>query len=232
MAAVPGDPGPGDWPEIVAQRLPDDARCRTSVGCDPLSGALHSRRSVMNRSLVLAALALFAPAVALAADPAPAPAAAQDSGPPPGDVLTKLHHSNKMEIEAGKLAQQKGESKAIKQFGKELVNDHTAADKKVVALAKQLKVDLPKETEPMNDGMLEKARAQTGADFDKTFASSMLDDHKKDVEETSEARDKTSNPKLKKLLTEIVPKLEKHRDTAQKLVDNGGDTKAKEPPAK
>jgi putative membrane protein len=188
----------------------------------------------MKRSQLLLALTmLVTPGYALAAEPAPAPLAppTPDNGPPPADVLTKLHHANQMEIEAGKLAQQKGESKAIKSYGKTLVNDHTAADKQVVSLAKQLKVDLPAES-PGNDGMLEKVKATSGAEFDRTFAAEMLDDHKKDVEETTEARDKTSNPKLKKLLAGLVPKLEKHRETAQKLVDSQGDAKAKEPPAK
>ena len=178
----------------------------------------------MKRSQVLLAVTLLAtPAYALAADPAPT----GDSGPPPADVLTKLHQSNQMEIEAGKLAQEKGESKAIKKYGKTLVSDHTAADKQVVALAKQLKVELPKEADMKHDS-LDKAKAASGAEFDKTFAEAMLDDHKKDVEEASEARDKTSNPKLKKLLAGLVPKLEKHREIAQKLVDGGGDAKPKE----
>jgi hypothetical protein len=47
----------------------------------------------------------------------------------------------------------------------------------------------------------------------------MLDDHKKDVAEATAARDSTNDEKLKKLLTEIVPTLQKHEDTAQKLVD-------------
>jgi putative membrane protein len=186
----------------------------------------------MKRSSYFVSVALLlSPGYVLAANPTPDPTTnpAVESGPPPADVLTKLHHSNQMEIQAGKLAQEKGESKAVKSFGKTLVADHTAADKQVVALSKQLKVDLPKE-DMKDDGMLEKARATSGAEFDKTFASSMLDDHKKDVEEATEARDKTSNPKLKKLLTAIVPKLEKHRDLAQKLVD--GEGKAKEAPAK
>jgi hypothetical protein len=33
------------------------------------------------------------------------------------------------------------------------------------------------------------------------------------------ARDATNDEKLKKLLTELVPTLQKHEDTAQKLVD-------------
>src|SRR5204862_225533 len=89
------------------------------------------------------------------------------------DVLTKLHHANQMEIEAGKLAQTKGESKAVKTFGKTLVSDHTAADKQVVALAKQLKVDLPKDTE-MKDDMLAKVKATSGSEFDMTLTAGAL----------------------------------------------------------
>src|SRR5215213_1268077 len=65
-------------------------------------------------------------------------AADATSGPDPADVLSKLHHANQMEIEAGKLAQEKGSSKAVKAYGKTLVRDHSAADKKVLATAKQL----------------------------------------------------------------------------------------------
>ena len=155
---------------------------------------------------------------ATAADPATPPAAGApaDEGPPPGEVLTKLHHSNQMEIEAGKLAQEKGTAKAVKAYGKTLVRDHTAADKQVMALAKQLKIEF--ETMPeMKNAKLEAAKGATGAEFDQMFAAAMLEDHTRDVAEASAARDATKNPKLKRLLTALVPKLEKHRATAEKL---------------
>ena len=150
--------------------------------------------------------------VARSADPA--------SGPDTATVLGKLHHSNQMEIAAGKLAQDKGLSKDVKSFGKTLVTDHTAADKKVVALAKQEKIDLPAE-EPAAD-MMDKLKATAATEFDRTFASEMLDDHRKDVTEAKEARDATKDAKLKSLLAATIPVLEKHRDTAQKLVDKLG----------
>jgi putative membrane protein len=148
---------------------------------------------------------------------APAAGAPTDSGPAPADVLSKLHHANQMEIEAGKLAQQKGHSKGVKDFGKQLVKDHTAANKKVASAAKQLKVELPTDAAPMKHDKLEQTRALTGPDFDRAFVTSMLEDHQQDVAEASDARDRTTNPTLKKLLTDLVPTLEKHRATAEKL---------------
>jgi putative membrane protein len=152
---------------------------------------------------VVAATLLLPAASAFAADP-----------PAPGDVLTKLHESNLKEIEMGKMAQKNGTSKDTKAFGKMLVTDHTAAEKKVKTLAKKEKVDLAKEAPAMKHDDL-----GTGPEFDKKFAQAMLDDHKKDVEEAKTARDAATDPKLKGLLTDIVPVLEKHQETAQKLVD-------------
>jgi putative membrane protein len=147
-----------------------------------------------------------------AAEPAPTTGDEQ-----PADVLAKLHHSNQAEIEAGKLAQEKGQSKGVKEYGKMLVKDHTAADKQVASVAKQLKVELPTGAPEMKHDKLEQARALSGPEFDKAFTEAMIEDHKNDIEEVTEARDKATDPKLKKLLSEMVPKLEKHRDKAEKL---------------
>ena len=133
-------------------------------------------------------------------------------------VLGKLHHSNQMEIEMGKLAQEKGQSKDVKSFGKTLVTDHTAADKKVAALAKQEKIDLTAAMPPMKPDKMAPLKTAVGAEFDKAFASAMLEDHTKDVDEAKAARDATTDVKLKSLLDATIPVLEKHRETAQKLV--------------
>jgi putative membrane protein len=131
------------------------------------------------------------------------------------ETLKKLHQSNTKEIHMGKMAQEKGQSKEVKAFGKMLVKDHGAADKKVMALAKEEKLELGGEAK-MSDDM---ASMPTGAAFDSKFAQAMVDDHKKDIAEAKQAHDGTSDAKLKKLLEELIPTLEKHQETAQKIVD-------------
>lgn len=129
------------------------------------------------------------------------------------DVLGKLHQSNQKEIQMGKLAEKQGQSKEAKQFGKMLVKDHGAADKKVMALAKQEKIDLPTEATATKD----MESLPPGAGFDAAFGKAMVEDHQKDIAEVKKAIDATSDDKLKKLLTEMLPTLEKHEQTAQKL---------------
>jgi putative membrane protein len=142
------------------------------------------------------------------------PAAVRAADPPAtGEVLGKLHQSNLKEIEMGKMAQKNGQSKEVKAYGKMLVKDHSTADKKVTALAKAEKVELPAPQDQPMETM------PSGPEFDAKFSQAMLDDHKKDVAEAKEVLEKTTDPKLKKLLGDVVPVLEKHEETAQKLVD-------------
>jgi len=138
-----------------------------------------------------------------------------DDGSDTARVLGKLHRANQTEIDMGKMAQDHGTSKGVKDFGKMLVRDHAAADKKVSKLAKDAKVDLKANTPPSDS---HPDTIHTGAAFDNAFARNMLDDHEKDVAEVKAARDSTADPRLKKLLTELLPVLEKHKMTAQNLV--------------
>jgi putative membrane protein len=163
-------------------------------------------RKVLRYGLV-GALLTGGTSAALAADP-----------PPTADVLGKLHQSDQKEIEAGKMARKNGQSKQVQDYGKMLVKDHSDADKKVSALAKQQKVDLAASAPAADPGM----NMAAGAFDDSKFARDMLDDHKKDIAEVTEARDNTNDPKLKKLLSDILPTLQKHQEAAQKILDTEG----------
>jgi putative membrane protein len=139
-----------------------------------------------------------------------------DPAPSTAEVLGKLHRSNVKEMQMGKMAQERGHSKDIKAFGKTLAKDHDAADTKVSKLAKTEGVDLATNTPAVGQDDM-----PMDAGFDAAFAKGMLEDHKKDVAEVKAARDATTDKKLKSLLGELLPVLEKHEAIAQKLVDQG-----------
>lgn len=87
------------------------------------------------------------------------------------------------------------------------------------ALAKKGKIDLAAATPSAKDDMPAPA---AGPDFDGKFGQMMLGDHKKDIGEVTEAKGATTDEQLKKLLTDILPTLQKHQDLAQKIVDKQG----------
>ena len=158
-----------------------------------------------NRCLAASATLCLLGGAALAADT-----------PSTVEVLGKLQDADQGEIAMGKLAEKDGESKEVRDFGKMLVKDHTGADKKVAVLAKEEKIELGK-PRPM-----EMAGPASGPTFDVKFAQLMAEAHKKDIAALTKARDSTTDDKLKKLLTELLPTLRKHEDTAQKILDEQG----------
>ena len=149
---------------------------------------------------------------------APAPAA-EPRRPPAttAQMLGKLHASNQHEIEAGKLAKQHGNGKAVKELGDMLVKDHEAADRSVVGLAKERNIDLLGAT-PAEASTT--AMVPPGPAFDAKFAQTMVEDHKRDIADATAARDSTTDDKLKQLLAKLIPTLQKHQEAAQKIVDS------------
>ena len=79
--------------------------------------------------------------------------------------------------EAGKLAQDNGKSKATKDYGKMLVTDETSADQQVMALAKDENIDLSASTPVVGTNYV--ADLTAGSTFDRRFARSMVDDHRR-----------------------------------------------------
>jgi putative membrane protein len=137
-------------------------------------------------------------------------------------VLGKLHRSNVKEIRMGEMARDHGTSKETKEFGKTLIKDHNDADTKVAKLAKDENIDLAANTPEVG-----KTDMEMGPRFDAAFAKEMVNDHQKDIAEVKSARDSTSDTKLKALLKDLLPVLEKHEAIARKLVEQSNRSAAK-----
>jgi len=132
-----------------------------------------------------------------------------------GQLLLTLHGANTMEIAAGQLAVTKATSEALRQFGAELVKDHTAADAQVLALIAKRNVSLP--SKAPSDPTLRYVSDLTGEAFDRAFIQMMLDDHIKAIEMVQSAQKRIANPEMSALLKELLPTLQSHRDTAVTL---------------
>jgi putative membrane protein len=139
-------------------------------------------------------------------------------------IIAKLHHINQMEVDAGKLAEDKGQAKAVRDYGARLVRDHQSADKKIVAYADKNGIDANAMPPAGNDqeakdmDKMDRLRNLTGAEFDRTFASTMLEGHQKAIDLVQSARDTVTDGQLKGMLGQLLPTLEKHRQIAQNLV--------------
>ena len=121
------------------------------------------------------------------------------------------------EVEMGKLAQQKGQSDGVKQFGKRLEDDHSKANEQLKGIAQKAGVDVPASLDKKHQGMVDKMSKVKADNFDRTFAKDMVSDHEKDIKEFRKEADKGKNPDLKQFASQTVPVLEEHLKMARDL---------------
>jgi len=155
-------------------------------------------------------------------------------------VLRKLHHANMEEVKAGQLAQQKGASKDVKDYGAMLVRDHQKADQDVKAVASKLNIDVEtmkmgadKQMKSDADHQSEREAKQhqmdqlqqlTGRDFDRAFLQMMVNGHREVIEMVKTARNGDVKPEVKDLLDKLLPALQRHEDKANEILNKVNDT--------
>jgi putative membrane protein len=167
-------------------------------------------------ALPLAALANDTPRQGESARPQ---SSKNSSVPDTAYVLTKLHDTNLMEIEAAKLAKDNAASDGVKDYADKLQSDHEKADDDVKSLAKEERVQLATKLSADSDGaaMLQRLRNVRGADFDRQFLDMMVTDHDKAISMVKAWQAEAQDKKVRSLLEDLLPTLEKHRDQARKL---------------
>ncbi|HVT50960.1 MAG TPA: DUF4142 domain-containing protein [Dongiaceae bacterium] len=120
------------------------------------------------------------------------------------------------EIGAGKLAQQKSENAAVKDFGKMLQDDHTQHLTAVEDLAKSSGISLPSEPAPADRKEAKKLQGLSGSAFDREFVKHMVDGHKMAIT-AYEAEAKAGNTDTSALAQKTLPTLQHHLETAEGL---------------
>ena len=102
-------------------------------------------------------------------------------GPTTADFVQKVAMSDRYEVQAGKIAAEKGQSDAVKQFGQQMVDAHTKTTEELTGIvkAKNLKVDLPSNLDAKHQKLLDDLNNVSAQEFDKTYAKQQVDGTRK-----------------------------------------------------
>ena len=141
----------------------------------------------------------------------------------PTEFITDAIQGDHSEILLGQMAEEKGGSQQVKDFGKMLVADHSAAKAEASTVAKALGVT-PSDT-PMGEAKDEQKKLSTmsGDGFDQEFARYMVTDHKKDIQEFQDQA-KSNDGRTSALASKQLPVLEKHLKMAQAIAEDASQT--------
>jgi putative membrane protein len=119
------------------------------------------------------------------------------------------------EIQIGRLAQRKGASDGVKQFGQTLESDHTAGLQKAKSLAASLGMMAPSAPNAKQKSTYNQLSRLSGRRFDRQLAKRMVKDHEKDVQAFRLKRRKIGP--AAEFARQTLPTLEAHLKQAKSL---------------
>jgi putative membrane protein len=120
------------------------------------------------------------------------------------------------EVAAGRLAEQQAADARVRQFGQQMVKDHTQANAQLQALAKQKGVTLPTAPDATHQKALQDLQGLQGAAFDKAYVKAQVQDHK-DAVTLFEKAAQSSDPDVSAFARKVLPTLHHHLDMIEGL---------------
>ncbi|HEX8536251.1 MAG TPA: DUF4142 domain-containing protein, partial [Cystobacter sp.] len=184
-------------------------------------------------ALVVGSTSLAQPAATTTKAAAPKAGTAEYKGfvvpTDPKGLLERLHYVNQTEIKQAKLAQQNAASPEVKSFAEQMITEHTAADEKIMALAKTQNLKLADMPKPINDvekkalaadkASLEKLQSLKGEAFDGCYMTEQLGAHDSTLGKLAAGRQAAgASPELTALMDELTQSVAKHRQHAYALL--------------
>ena len=147
---------------------------------------------------------------------------AQSEGPDDPTIVAIFDAANTADMETGALAEERGSSKEVRDFGAMLVRDHRAVRQQGRDLAAKLGVTPtpPKDDQSAKDHAAAMARLRSlkGAEFDRAFLQHEAGFHKAVIDAVQGTLlPAIDNAELKALVDKVAPAFQAHMQMAQEL---------------
>lgn len=148
------------------------------------------------------------------------PVAAFAASNPDTSFYKNAAESGIFEVDAGHMAQEKGSSQPVKDFGSMMVKDHTAASDKLQSLASSKNITLPTSAGIAQMAAEAKLKLLSGDTFDKSYVKSQVSAHQKTIalfqKEAGSGRDSDA----KKFASATLPTLRSHLTAITSIATN------------
>jgi putative membrane protein len=128
------------------------------------------------------------------------------------DFVSMAAISDMYEIEAGKVAEAKGQSSGVKAFGRHMVAAHTETSTKLKAAVKKagLNITQPAALDAKHQQLLDQLNSSATSDFDRTYISQQQDAHQDALKLVQTYASSGENSTLKKAASDTVPVIQDH----------------------
>jgi putative membrane protein len=138
--------------------------------------------------------------------------------------MTKAAEGGLAEVQLGQLAADKASSNDVKDFGKQMSDDHGKANDQLKSIAAQKGVTLPSDLNAKDKAEKDRLSKLSGEQFDKAYMQAMVKDHMKDVSEFKRESTTAKDTDVKNFASQTLPTLESHLEKAKTVAGSVGAT--------
>lgn len=128
----------------------------------------------------------------------------------PKEFVKGALSASEVELRAGKLAEQNGQSPQVQNLGRTLVNDQQQIKARLQKIAQSKNIQREEALQPEHQKQLTQLQNASGSEFDRKFVQQVIKDHKRDLEMLDELSEKFAAD------SEINQLVQDHRSTVQK----------------
>jgi putative membrane protein len=154
------------------------------------------------------------------------PMAAMAASNPDASFYKNAAEGGISEVDAGHLAQDKGNSQKVKDFGAMMVKDHSAANEKLQALASSKNVTLPTTASVGQMATKAKLDVLSGDTFDKSYVKGQISAHRDTIALFRKEISSGQDADAKAFATATLPTIKAHLKAITAIAtDMGIDTK-------
>jgi putative membrane protein len=129
------------------------------------------------------------------------------------------------EVVFGELASQKAQAPAAGDFARRMIDDHSAANKDLQAIAEKSKIPLPDDLNADHVKMRSELEALDGAAFDLAYMRGQVVDHQKATQLLIWQIANGQDGELQRFASKTLPKVLEHLSMARAIVDELTSTK-------
>jgi putative membrane protein len=129
-----------------------------------------------------------------------------------------------LEVRLGTLASQKALNPSVKQFGEQMVKDHTTMGRQWAALAAKSGFPIKPALDPTQEQSVSQLSTLSGADFDRAYMAAMVQDHQTDIAKFQTQGPAAKSADVQRLAAIGLPIMQQHLTLAQQVAQQVGAT--------
>jgi putative membrane protein len=135
------------------------------------------------------------------------------------------------EVNMAQLGTTKAQDPGLKEAAQRLVTDHSKLNDQLKELASKKGVTLSTDIDSKHQKMIDHVSSLSGSEFDKAFASHMVQGHKKSIAKYKQAAAQNDDTEIRDFAKNTLPTLQEHLTLVQKYAPAGTAGIAVEEPA-